>query len=564
MKIVFFFLILFISSGILPAVASNISFVDSLYHLGISKTSFDLQLSKNCAQQISEISNLSYVDKAHLNYLIYKIGQKELQLGGNNQSSIHNVEAVNVKNVETEWQRGVRLVNTGEVEEGLSALYDILKGNNPALSDSILCYVELNVAYGLSLNLEYSKAMEHYASIIRRPNPKPYYVALAFKGMAEVYDNMQNLTYAERFDSVKKYSLKSLEIAEENDLTGIVAACQNQLASIYRLDSRDLDSAQYYADLAFHNFINDGALRSAMNNSIILSDILIRRGNIKNALNPIEQMHDLLLFSGNEDLFLRIYLQMAKIYELLHQYREAYEFLSVGRLLQEKTFQANMHLQISELSAKYNLAVKEASILQQQQKIDQQKDRIKYLVLIFIVSFLVLASFLLILSHRKHQLEHRYQIDRISKEKMKMLLENRNLELSRLLANNIEKNRILRQLKKELSSGIDQHEFLQLLNVNIDTEQNWKKVLLDFNELYPNFTVRLSAEHPNLSQNDIKLCILLQLKMTSLEIAQMLSVSVAAVNKGRQRLRKKLELSGEKDLIEYLRSICLLKNEQLN
>ena len=60
------------------------------------------------------------------------------------------------------------------------------------------------------------------------------------------------------------------------------------------------------------------------------------------------------------------------------------------------------------------------------------------------------------------------------------------------------------------------------------------------------------AQHPDLVPNDLKLCAYLRMNMNSKEMASLLNISLRGVEIRRYRLRKKLNLEHDKNLVEFL------------
>ena len=71
---------------------------------------------------------------------------------------------------------------------------------------------------------------------------------------------------------------------------------------------------------------------------------------------------------------------------------------------------------------------------------------------------------------------------------------------------------------------------------------------LDFSHL-------LQEKYPELSTEEVKLCTLLRLNMTTKEIARAKMITIAGVNKSRNRLRKKFQLKPDQDLNAFLLTI---------
>ena len=77
--------------------------------------------------------------------------------------------------------------------------------------------------------------------------------------------------------------------------------------------------------------------------------------------------------------------------------------------------------------------------------------------------------------------------------------------------------------------------------------------MVHFNELKPKFFYNLESKYNNLSKNEIKLAALLSMNLTTKEISKILNIELNSVSKNRQRLRKKLNISKEIDLIDYFK-----------
>lgn len=77
----------------------------------------------------------------------------------------------------------------------------------------------------------------------------------------------------------------------------------------------------------------------------------------------------------------------------------------------------------------------------------------------------------------------------------------------------------------------------------------------NFEKIYPSFSQSLKEKSPNISANELKLCALIRLNLTSKEIGQLLNITQDSVNKARYRLRKKLGLTSNDDIFTALLNI---------
>lgn len=86
----------------------------------------------------------------------------------------------------------------------------------------------------------------------------------------------------------------------------------------------------------------------------------------------------------------------------------------------------------------------------------------------------------------------------------------------------------------------------------MNDERDWNLFEKSFNEAHENFFKKLKAQHPELVPNDLKLCAYLRMNMSSKELSSLLNISLRGVEIRRYRLRKKLEIPHDKNLVEFL------------
>src|SRR5690606_12477332 len=82
--------------------------------------------------------------------------------------------------------------------------------------------------------------------------------------------------------------------------------------------------------------------------------------------------------------------------------------------------------------------------------------------------------------------------------------------------------------------------------------QDWDNFALHFNNVNSDFFNKLKDKFPDLTPNELKLCALIKMNLSSKEIAQLMNITIKAVEVGRYRLRKKLHISSETNLYDFL------------
>jgi tetratricopeptide (TPR) repeat protein len=93
---------------------------------------------------------------------------------------------------------------------------------------------------------------------------------------------------------------------------------------------------------------------------------------------------------------------------------------------------------------------------------------------------------------------------------------------------------------------------LRLLDNHAQNDEQWEQFKSQFESVHSGFFQRLLAQQPNLTAFDLRYCAYLRMNLTSKEIANLLGTSLRSVETQRYRLRKKLSIPGEQDLVAWM------------
>ncbi|MCF8403885.1 MAG: tetratricopeptide repeat protein [Bacteroidales bacterium] len=390
----------------------------------------------------------------------------------------------------------------------------------------------------------------------------------------------------------EQYFLESAGIMEKlNDHEGL-STTYNSLGSIYK-NLREPDKALIY-------FLKAYDLVKLSNDKFEEATILANIGSVylnnhhKKALeyylksieiaNEINARH--LVMSGYEGLieyhrFFGEYEKSLYYYELKTQLNDS--------IYNEKTVNA-----IAEMQTKYETEKKEKEneVLIRDIRIERYSKR--FLIVLIGCLFLLLLAIIytfrlnrkslkqskvlhskeielnqLELAKKELEKEHlgdkifaEQQLNIMQRQKFEAEIEHKNHELANSALYIVNKNEVLSDLKEKIVSGTkaaDNKNYLQevirMIDNNIDLDQNWQKFKLQFEEVNPGFFDRIKQKHPDLSDIYIKLSAYIRINITTNETAQLLNVTLAAVKKSRQRLRKKFGLAADDSLFDYISKI---------
>lgn len=206
------------------------------------------------------------------------------------------------------------------------------------------------------------------------------------------------------------------------------------------------------------------------------------------------------------------------------------------------------------------------------------KTQFAYITYIVVfISLVVLIRITIVLNLKKHkdqiQLEQQKklqeeqllankQIVELQNDKLQQEVEFKSMRLAALTLNHIKRNEILLVIKEVIEKQMDElgnrfpkknyNEIIKSIDKYISSDDDWSKFERNFDRSHENFFSKLKQKHPDLTPNDLKLAAFLRMNLTSKEIAPLLSISVRSVEMHRYRIRKKMNLSADTNLVEYL------------
>lgn len=170
----------------------------------------------------------------------------------------------------------------------------------------------------------------------------------------------------------------------------------------------------------------------------------------------------------------------------------------------------------------------------------------------------------------KEDLRKEQEIVELKNENLEQELKHKSQEMANLMINLSRKNEILIDIKNELykvmgemkgDAFVRPKRMIVSLNnqidSNIQSDDMLKKFEEQFDLVHNKFINKLRIKHPDLSVSELKMCTYLKMDLSSKEIAPLLNLSVRGVETLRYRLRKKLDLNREDNLIDYLNNINL-------
>ncbi|HEY1023556.1 MAG TPA: triple tyrosine motif-containing protein [Sphingobacteriaceae bacterium] len=164
-----------------------------------------------------------------------------------------------------------------------------------------------------------------------------------------------------------------------------------------------------------------------------------------------------------------------------------------------------------------------------------------------------------------HQLElerNENEIVKLKNEKLEADVNYKNKELASTTMHLVQRGKVLAKIKEVVSNlekmpnaannSADFKQIFRLLNEVERSDADWDQFSIHFDHVHSNFLSLLKNRFPGLTPNELKLCAYLKMNLSSKEIAQLMSITIRAVEVSRYRLRKKLHIPSDVNLFDFL------------
>jgi ligand-binding sensor domain-containing protein/DNA-binding CsgD family transcriptional regulator len=144
-------------------------------------------------------------------------------------------------------------------------------------------------------------------------------------------------------------------------------------------------------------------------------------------------------------------------------------------------------------------------------------------------------------------------------------LDSKNKELASITMQITYKNELLNRVKQKLARVSEKMlnieikqqvvELVKTLDKDLAEKDDWEKFEVHFDQVHEDFLKKLRRNYPELTPKDLHLCAYLKMNLSSKEIAPLLNISIRGVEISRYRLRKKMSLTHNANLTEFMMNL---------
>ena len=367
-----------------------------------------------------------------------------------------------------------------------------------------------------------------------------------------VYNNLALLEIGEKnywkalqmLNVFKKHSLRL------KDTAGIIIGYQN-LSSVYN-KLKEPDSSIFYLGRAI--FFSK-KIKSQTDLAYLYYDKGVNYKNSKNdsASYYLQQAFDLSGANSINEIRLSSARDLADLYNSKSNFQKAYQYLYISNALSDAKMDLQNSKKIEMLELEYEQKMK------QQQTLAQTKKRESLFVfsLILLVPVLIIV-FLMYRLQRTKSIKRKVEIELLIRK-----MEDKNKKLTSNAIQILQASEQIDATKKELNQlksisdsptkKMLDHIVQDLKNGNQSFNRNeFEKLFMETDEV---FYKKLLQKYPTLTKNEIRLCAFAKLNFSTKEISAVTQQSTSSILMARSRLRKKMGLTENSSLTNFLKSL---------
>ncbi len=370
----------------------------------------------------------------------------------------------------------------------------------------------------------------------------------------------------------ESYFIKILQISRENNDQVVEAFAMTSLGDFY-IDVKNYRQALSYYTQAYE-MIDIVNTKYAGPKSYYLANVYAGLGSahyfLKNypaAIEYLSKGYEIASETGLTSIISNCADKLSYAHEYRNQLTEALKFARIHQDMKDSLQNMDIVRKVTErdMQNKFDQLMAEKEFEQAISDATQKRNKTLYQMVIGgSVLGLVIFLLLFLLQMNKNKRGRLESVNlQLEKEKLHNDLAYKNKELTTNVMYLLKKNELILtvtdKLKKaKMSFKLENRILVEDVIRDLEAASKgdmWKEFELRFQEVHSDFYKKLNQLFPDLSPNELKLCAFLRLNMSTKDIAAITFLSVNSINIARHRLRKKLNIEQDENLIIYLSSI---------
>lgn len=338
----------------------------------------------------------------------------------------------------------------------------------------------------------------------------------------------------------------------------------NTLVSFYSISDR---VERKYVSEAYRLSLKSGNRQLVSMTQVTMGAYMLMSQQYDSAVHYYKKAYGDFVYNSYKSNLFPILCGLSEAYSRLNQPDSAYHYLKEYEICRDSLLARDKVLEVNRLESKAAIEKYESDVRQAEEKARWQT-KVTYLVAGSLAALSILIFYILWLSRKKQKILK--QLKEV--ENRELMLQNqqfmgeidsKNRELTSNTLVIAEKNLILKSLQQDVEELAGQgvlrpkeaNALKNKIREHLVRGDEWQYFKLHFENVHPHFFTKLKEICPTLSENDLRLCAYIRIGMSTKQLALMLSVLPDTIITTRYRIRKKLGLSQDESLEDFLRTL---------
>lgn len=434
---------------------------------------------------------------------------------------------------------------------------EMLKGspqNKKVKTRLAILYNDIGLFYFSTLN-DYSKAHHYFdeALIIAKIIPDSMQINSLIANIGMTYFKEEN--YGE---ALKHYHI-ALALAKRLNNPLFAANISSNIAHI-SFEENEYEKARTNYLHSLEAYIKINAIPEIGRSHQYIAKTWFKEKNFIESQKYLLKSLTYLKQSGANAELIDSYKLLGKCHKALNQFDSALYYFQAYTLLKDSINEEESEKRFEELIVKYESEKKETE--NKLLKVANEKQVSFQRLLIAMIIVIILTSIILFMYLNQKRRNHSQNKQLVVKENenLKERLDFRDKELASNAINLAKTNELSISVAKEIEKILPKtnpevNDLLLSIKKNLELNINnsaWKEFETRFENVHSGFYNKLKSDFTGLTPNELKICAFLKLNMSTKDIASLTNRSVRTIDSTRLSIRKKLNLSGEINLVDFL------------
>ncbi|MCK5855893.1 MAG: hypothetical protein KAG64_00290 [Bacteroidales bacterium] len=398
------------------------------------------------------------------------------------------------------------------------------------------------------------------------------------------------------YKSSIKYFHKAIKINSAYNYVEPLSINYNNIGLSF-LYMDNIDSSYFYLNHSLHLIDSLGlALRKSAIN-VSFGELYLKKGNYTQAINYFRKTlgFDLSNHPDQNEILRDVYKGLMESYELMGDFENALK--NYKNYIKYETniiyYKQNALILQNQILSDRDAHLHQINLTRSKLDLEKKINQLISILLVIALLMVVLLSYVFMIRIKKSkqttelelqkneiqalelektklskknlefelkQIEQEQNLKKIERIRLEEKVQSQNRELTSQAIHLMSKNEVLSSIEQNISKISDKADILSskfyreikfIISDSLRMDEDWQIFRRHFTEVHPLFFENLKTNYSNITTDELKLCAYLKIQLSSKEIARLLNITTVAVNKRRNRLRKKLEISSNDDFYGF-------------